>query len=394
MKSISCNTHYLDRYLSLVSQSHLEKYDGDTIHRHHIMPRSLFPQYEKEKWNIIEISPRLHFILHWCLHYAMKGSMSFAYFQMCIHPKYNFKITSSQYAIAQEAYAEEMKGRVWCMVGDKLRRLRPDNDMLISGEATIVEDFSELPHVKASVGKENLACKGKALCFQSSTAELKFVPLSDIDYQEFIPYGLMRDEESRRKTSEALAGRKHCYDPETGERKFIKTLDELPDGWKLGYSEEWQANQSKALTGKKHYHNPLSGEVGRFREDEVPEGWKAGRKRFKNVFSEKVPTVNRKTGERVMIPKGSPFPRYHTLSCNKHYFVFNDGSARIISPSMQKFVDALPIRLSCNLLRKKGPNDLIEKGEHRGKTLIELGVSTCPFDEWNYEDDDLYVWVG
>jgi hypothetical protein len=54
---------YTKWYLSLVSSDSDDAY----TEKHHILPRSLFPEYKNCKWNIVKLSARKHFMAHMLL---------------------------------------------------------------------------------------------------------------------------------------------------------------------------------------------------------------------------------------------------------------------------------------------------------------------------------------
>lgn len=44
-----------------------------TIEKHHILPRSMFPDYVDSEWNIVGLSPRAHYIAHYILWRAVRN---------------------------------------------------------------------------------------------------------------------------------------------------------------------------------------------------------------------------------------------------------------------------------------------------------------------------------
>lgn len=59
---------YLDRYIKLIECAIEEKFiNYDYYELHHILPRSLFEEYVRCKWNIIKVPGKLHYILHYLL---------------------------------------------------------------------------------------------------------------------------------------------------------------------------------------------------------------------------------------------------------------------------------------------------------------------------------------
>lgn len=404
MSSVSQNDHYLNRYFSLVESHMDEDYNGEVFHRHHILPQSIFPEYKKSKWNIISISPRLHLILHWCLHYAIGKSMTHAYFQMCIHPKYDLTITPKQYQTIKEAHSYSMSKKVWCYIGDSLRRLNPNDVRLVSGEATIVDDLTKLPHVESQRGKARPDKNGMCAAVNSISGEVEYVPTSLLQSNEsyesrqmiYIPCGRLRDADSRNKTGDSLRGRIHCYDPSSGKRKFIKEESAIPEGWEFGYPPEWHERQSMALTGKEHYYNPETGETGRFKQDEVPYGWTKGRRKFDNVFSGKAYLVNQKTKEGILIEKDENSPRYCTNRKVRTFYVFDDGNIKIFSGSVNKLIDAVPedSRVPTASLINNSVHKVYQRGKFKGMSLYEVGFNKIAVDEWDYSDDKMFKWIG
>ena len=55
---------YSKWYMELVSKD----CNDDYVERHHILPKSLYPEFTKCKWNIVKLSARKHFIAHMLLY--------------------------------------------------------------------------------------------------------------------------------------------------------------------------------------------------------------------------------------------------------------------------------------------------------------------------------------
>jgi hypothetical protein len=63
------NQHYLNRYLRFISSCidiniNLSLNQPILFEKHHILPKYLYPHYKSCGWNIIELTPRQHFIAH------------------------------------------------------------------------------------------------------------------------------------------------------------------------------------------------------------------------------------------------------------------------------------------------------------------------------------------
>lgn len=72
---------YLERYFKFVK---LYNNYPKSIHTetHHILPKSLYPEYKNSKWNLVHLPFRAHHIAHWLLAKAIGGRMWYAYYAM------------------------------------------------------------------------------------------------------------------------------------------------------------------------------------------------------------------------------------------------------------------------------------------------------------------------
>lgn len=59
---------YLNWYLSLLSKEYKDEY----TEKHHVLPKSLFPEYSKSSWNLVPLNARAHFIAHLLLPKLLK----------------------------------------------------------------------------------------------------------------------------------------------------------------------------------------------------------------------------------------------------------------------------------------------------------------------------------
>lgn len=79
------------------------------VERHHIYPRSMFPQKANEKSNIIALTAREHFIAHWMLHKAFGNQMTqaFMYMKTGCDQRY-WKLNSRSYELLRADF-----GKLW-----------------------------------------------------------------------------------------------------------------------------------------------------------------------------------------------------------------------------------------------------------------------------------------
>ena len=106
------NLHYLTRYLDFIKSRATKnvKFYED----HHILPRSAFPEFEHEKWNLRSLTPREHFIAHYLLFKAFPKNRKLvhAFWCMCKFRRNGraYRITGRMYETIRNAYAESMLG--------------------------------------------------------------------------------------------------------------------------------------------------------------------------------------------------------------------------------------------------------------------------------------------
>lgn len=72
------NNRWIARYTKFIDWAMTIPDTGGYTEGHHILPKSLFPDYENDSWNIVRLSPRMHLIAHYILAKAYGGSQWFS----------------------------------------------------------------------------------------------------------------------------------------------------------------------------------------------------------------------------------------------------------------------------------------------------------------------------
>lgn len=99
---------WLKRYLRFIEIFSLEDEIAKESHNHHILPRSIYPEYSNLKtnvWNKAVLKTRAHLIAHYILAKALGGNMWFAYNNMNCH---SVKLKSRLYEIGIKNMRIEM----------------------------------------------------------------------------------------------------------------------------------------------------------------------------------------------------------------------------------------------------------------------------------------------
>ena len=102
------NVYWLNRYIKFIEVFKLnEEIPGET-HNHHILPRSLFPEYIDLKvhiWNKAILKTRAYLIAHYILAQALGGNMWFAFNNMNCH---NVRLKTRLYEVGIKNMRNQM----------------------------------------------------------------------------------------------------------------------------------------------------------------------------------------------------------------------------------------------------------------------------------------------
>ena len=110
------NNKYTSWYFSIIENAidkNRKKTKTEYYESHHILPISLFPEFKSERWNIVTLSAREHFVCHWLLVKMTSGKDLYKMYkalhkmtQQC-SPKRT--ITSEQYEIGRKYNSKCMR---------------------------------------------------------------------------------------------------------------------------------------------------------------------------------------------------------------------------------------------------------------------------------------------
>ena len=104
--------HIYCKIISYAKSQNRNKSDGNYYERHHILPKSLFPNWRLRKQNIVLLTPREHFFCHQLLIKIYPcNEMIYAYFLMSHNGKY--KVLSRDYERSKIMMAEIKKQYVF-----------------------------------------------------------------------------------------------------------------------------------------------------------------------------------------------------------------------------------------------------------------------------------------
>jgi len=120
------------------SHSRRKKFENQYFEFHHILPRSLFPNWDKKEENIVALTAREHFFCHQLLLKIYPSSeMAFAIHLMSIgNNKEKYKITSREYERIRKINSENRKGKSyykgWVPTEEQIEKMKISRSITIS----------------------------------------------------------------------------------------------------------------------------------------------------------------------------------------------------------------------------------------------------------------------
>lgn len=112
LKTLPHNRHYVDRYFKFINSCvDANPLNLSYVEVHHIMPKSLFPQFANlndYSINSAKLTGRQHFIAHWMLAKAYGGKMWSAFWMMC-NSKDRTPVSSKVYEEARTSHSQYLK---------------------------------------------------------------------------------------------------------------------------------------------------------------------------------------------------------------------------------------------------------------------------------------------
>lgn len=161
---------YLELVAKIKSENRKRYKTSDTRYvyyeEHHILPRCIFPEYEKlsqNKWNGILLTAREHFLFHWLLTKIMKTEVLFKKMEnalsMMQQDRHGGRILSAwQYERARLAVSISQKGKECFFKGKK----RPDHSAKMKGRYIgkyVSDETRQLISENWHDSRESVTCK-------------------------------------------------------------------------------------------------------------------------------------------------------------------------------------------------------------------------------------------
>ena len=247
-KDSNLSVHYLDRYISVLGS--LEGYDGEG-EKHHILPKSIWPEYEDDKWNKRKIPTRWHYLIHWILlkifrKENLQHKMSFAFNQMS-------RTLGKRKGVLYEKRRKYISAAV--KKANTGRKHSPEIKNACS------KRIKDTVIVMDKFGNR----------FRVDTSDPRYISGELV----FHLTGSTHSEETKQKMSDnnGVKGKICCH--KDGKIDYFNE-NEIPDGWEVGWTDEQRKQKSLYFSSTKWYNN---GKVNRRIKDGdlIPKGFIRGR---------------------------------------------------------------------------------------------------------------------
>ena len=270
----------ITQYINYINENKLpnDAERSDTYYEiHHILPRSLFPEYEYEPTNLVKLKLYDHFVAHYIIAKTKNKKMLYAFNMMN-----RAKSIMNEHELDKAAKMyEELK-------------------------ADFVELFRETALNRPPMTQET---KDKISKFTKGTIQLKGQRITKDEYysnpEKYTHHctGKTHSTETKQKMSDNGTKGKTCFHHiETLETRFEDESFSHPM-WKLGNPN--QASLAKdRFTNLLHWTNTVTNETTR--SETCPgDNWVQKRTGFKNAFEGKTMVFDVRTGEKLLVDKSN-----------------------------------------------------------------------------------------
>jgi hypothetical protein len=260
------NLHFVKRYVKFIeSRKSIIRTPGEKLTEHHICPRAedLFPEYidfKMNPWNKSVLTLKEHKIAHLMIWKMFRQSVSVIYSANMLTNFHNKqtgrKISTKLYENLSNDFSEQTSKNN----SVKLRAYFDDPTRYTPDVKQKLSDRSSKMH------------SGKCGVYDTVNQINVRVSTDDVDYDRYIPLGILRDEESRNKTSVALSDRVHWYHP-TLKPLFLKSDEIPPEGYTNDYPEYLRHQMSEFQTEARFWYNEITKESTKHKIKPDGEGW-------------------------------------------------------------------------------------------------------------------------
>jgi len=381
---IKSERHFV-RYLKMINyfQNNIvvkNKTQKGFVENHHILPRAIFPEYSKEKWNLVNLPVKAHYLVHFLLYKSISHvSCLYSFNQMRRVSKGSGKLNCRLYASARKDFA------IAFSILNTGRKLSED-----------VRNKMSLKNKDTNVYRNTITGERKRL--KKGTQPEGWI----LDQ-----YGRTHTDQYKKDMSIRVTGSFWQYKDSTKEVKYDKFLH---DGFIEGYPD-WLRGEEfiQKMEELIWISNNNTNETMRINKDEeIPDGYEKGRKCNHIGFS----IINNNGKKRVIDLKDKVVlmidtdildrSRYiNSYTSIDKTFLFNYNGVCYSYLDLLDVNKELPdfacrnLKLNDKIVPKPHSNMTVERHEfckiNQGKTMSDIGLKSICILDFEFGKDKLYV---
>lgn len=368
------DSNFLQLYINIINMSSMIVDYPNNVYteNHHILPKSVFPEYKDCSWNIIKLTAYNHLMAHYYLHKAFnnaKFTHAFAQMKRVIS---NFEGKDLE-DIAKLYEEERVRIRDAISESQTLYWKNLSDDELISKKKATSNFF-----------KNKLVVKDKdGVIYHLDKSDPRILS-GELVYHLT---GTTKSDDTKNKISKSNSGTSWYYD--SIENKFVLLRkNQVEPHHEKRYPDFIDINSPHLKD--KNYYNPETNETRRL--EHCPDGWVKGKTYFGengNPFKDKYPAKNLLSGECIMITKGQ-ISRW--CVCGERdsrflYVVENEYIGKYISTSLNRFAKIIESdycvlkELESNkdkIISPRCKSKLIK--QFKGKSYYDIGIKIVPLE--------------
>lgn len=377
------NLSSLEYYITFCLENQLndkkDKKKLGFIEEHHILPRALFPEFKKEKWNLVKLSPKNHFMAHYYLANAMNHKKVVLSLTMM---KRTFKHIPKEDVAALTALYEEHR-------------------LNIAKHVSAINTGKK--HTKEFCDNVSKRTKGTAV-YRDLNGNNHRLSTSDprVLSGEFVYYrtGTKHTDTTKQKISDNGNKNKIVY-TNGSDIKFFTVDETVPEGYTPG---NHIAVETGKINGKKlYFYNPLTKNQIRISSGTLPpDGYIPGKIYYGkngNPLSNVKVADNIIDGNTIFLNPDEKYPRnYANRACNT-LWIYGNFMTPILK-IMSDLTGYTPIFIQnvCKYPDKivnSKTKDKLARTE-MGKRLQDFGFTSLSFDEYrkNIDEYNHLEWLG
>lgn len=295
------NIDYIDRYIEHTSKNNIS---SNYTEKHHILPKSVFPEFKNEKWNIVKLSGRDHFIAHYLLMESfVHKDISYAFNMMKRVSKRMGKADLQMMSESYEKFRDELSLHLSEINKGRTHSVKSKTNMGISSKNKVV--------VKDNLGNT----------FRIDKSDDRYVSGELVFYRTGLKYTKETKNKMSKSGKESKSGGAY-YNEQENKIIYLKKDEEVPLGYLKGCPPQ-SIIAKERFTGLKYYVDSKGNQVRVTDEEAMLNCYTKGRNNFGengNFFEHNKFVKDLKDSTIKHIHKDKPYTKYMFSRDNKFLY--------------------------------------------------------------------------